>query len=285
MILLKKKRTKDNRLKIKTIFVILLFSNAFIRNYFNHPPIKESLIKIFVMTHKDFNNHRLNKNYIIVADDKTQLKNKYNLNVIYANNGVLYNMRRAYGEMSKLYYIYKLYKDGILNSKYIGLNHYRRYFYFRDKIPDMNGIFKKYDIILNLPKIKPKGMKKQYCRYHLCHTYDEIIKIIKDLKPDYYKAALKTIKLKKIYFNNIFIMKKADFLKYCEFIYDTLFEFDRRHNFTRDSDVFIYSKKFYHANKLSSYEARLEGFLAERLNNIFFCKHFRRIKEFNLVSN
>ena len=128
-------------------------------------------------------------------------------------------------------------------------------------------------------------MKKQYCRYHLCHTYDEIIKIIKDLKPDYYKAALKTIKLKKIYFNNIFIMKKADFLKYCEFIYDTLFEFDRRHNFTRDSDVFIYSKKFYHANKLSSYEARLEGFLAERLNNIFFCKHFRRIKEFNLVSN
>ena len=42
-------------------------------------------LKIFIMAHKDFDNSRHNPVYYIVVDDKTQLKNKYYLNVIYAN--------------------------------------------------------------------------------------------------------------------------------------------------------------------------------------------------------
>ena len=93
------------------------------------------------MTHKDFDLEVKNSAYIIVADDKSQLKQKYNVTIIYAQNGKLYKLKRAYGEMSKLYYIYQLYKSGELNSKYIGLNHYKRYFLFKDNIPDIDDIF------------------------------------------------------------------------------------------------------------------------------------------------
>ena len=59
------------------------------------------------MAHKDFENLRYNPIYNIVVDDKTQLKKNYNLNIIYANEGKLYNFRKAYAEMSKLQkYIY-----------------------------------------------------------------------------------------------------------------------------------------------------------------------------------
>ena len=65
-----------------------------------------------------------------MADDKTQLKKKYNLSVIYADKGMLYQKRYSYAEMSKLYYIYQLYRNGTLSSKYIGLNHYRISFFW-----------------------------------------------------------------------------------------------------------------------------------------------------------
>ena len=68
--------------------------------------------------------------------------------------------------------------------------------------------------------------EKQYCRYMFCKNYDEIIDIIKDIKPEYYETAFQTKKLKTIYCCNLFIMKKEDFFNYCEFMFDVLFEFD-----------------------------------------------------------
>ena len=63
-------------------------------------------------------------------------------------------MKTTYSEMSKLYYIYQLYKKGIISSKYVGINHYRRYFTFTDNIPNLDEIFKKYDSIIGHPYIK-----------------------------------------------------------------------------------------------------------------------------------
>ena len=61
------------------------------------------------MTHKDFDCEIYNPIYNIVADDKKQLKKNYNLDILYASQSTLYNKKRAYGEMSKLYFIYQLY--------------------------------------------------------------------------------------------------------------------------------------------------------------------------------
>ena len=233
------------------------------------------------MTHKDFKNFRFNPVYYIVADDKLQLKEKYRLNIIYANDGKLYKMNRAYSEMSKLYYIYELYKTGKMSSKYIGLNHYRRYFNFTDNIPNLNKIFQNYDVILNEPYLLEENLRDQFCKYHNCKKYDEIIDIIKDIKPEYYKTAQIISKQKKIYCCNLFIMKKYDFLKFCEFMYDILFEFDKRNNYSSDDDLLNYSKKLYHNTSEQLYQARLEAFLSERIGNIYYYYHFKKIKIFN----
>ena len=267
---MKKKNNLINKIIKKCIIMLLLLSNYYLSYIIKFVSNKNSIIKIFIMTHKDFINYRYNPAYTIVADDRNELKKYYNLSIIYADKGKLYKLKRGYGEMSKLYYIYELYKKGIIKSKYIGLNHYRRYFNFTDDIPNLDDIFNHYDAILYTPITSIYGMKKQYCHCVICNHYDEIINIIKDIKKDYYDAAIKTIKLKTFFICNLFIMKKYDFFKFCEFIFDVLFEFDKRHHFNSDDDVLNYIKENYNDRKNYIYESRVQGFLAERLANIFY---------------
>ena len=240
-------------------------------------------INIFIMTHKDFYNNLKNQIYKIVADSPNQLKTKYDLKVIYANKGKIFNKSEAYGEMAKLYYIYELYKNGNLSSKYIGLNHYRRYFQFLDDIPDFDKIFKNYDIILNAKCTLHNNLETQYCTTHICKSLHEVIKILKEIKPEYYRTAIESLKSKEIYDCNLFIMKKEDFFKYCEFIYDILFEYDRRHNFTCQKDIINYVKNYFPKENIS-YQMRLEGFLSERLSTIFFKHNFKKIKIFPIIT-
>ena len=118
-----------------------------------------------------------------------------------------------------------------MSSKYIGLNHYRRYFPFLDNIPDLDEIFKNYDLMVGcLVKIPGDSLRNGYCKGHICKNFDEILDIIKDIRPEYYKDAVDVANNNIFYGNNIFIMKKKDFLNYCKFMFDILFEFDKRHN-------------------------------------------------------
>ena len=108
-----------------------------------------------------------------------------------------------------------------------------------DDIPDFDKIFENYDIILNNISILNISLETQYCSIHICNSLHEVIKILKEIKPEYYKTAKESLKAKEIYYCNLFIMKKEDFFKYCEFIYDILFEYDRRHNFTYQKDIIV----------------------------------------------
>lgn len=240
-------------------------------------------LKIFIMAHKDFKNLRNNKVYNIVFDDKSQSKKKYNLNVIYANNGKLYNLSRAYGEMSKLYFIYQLYQNGTISSKYIGLNHYRRYFKFADRIPNLDNIFEKYDVILNKPLELPNTIREHYCQSHICKNFDEILEIIKDIKPKYYNTSIKVANEKYFYPCNLFIMKKDDFIEYCKFVFDILFEFDKRNNLTSDIDVSVYVNKYANNSNDDFDQSRLQGFLAERIGTFFFKQFFKNIKHISVI--
>ena len=286
-----KKKCKKKLFK-KIIFIIqLLISIGYYYIYnkgklhFLNPKMNENIVKIFISAHKDFKNYRLNPVYNIVVDEKSQLKDNYNLNVLYANEGKLFNLKKAYCEMGKLYYIYQLYLNRTFSTKYIGFNHYRRYFDFGDNIPDLDYIFNNYDIILNNKWKINETVRAQFCHAHICSKFDQILDIIKETKPDYYEAALKVSIDTELYLCNLFIMKKEDFFKYCEFMFDILFEFDKRNNFTSDKEVLNYSKSLFYNNiNESIYQSRLEGFLAERISNIFYNKNFKRIKTFKIKS-
>jgi hypothetical protein len=56
----------------------------------------------------------------------------------------------------------------------------------------------------------------QYFRCILCKPLEEIIKIIKEKKPGYFKTAVEFINDTDLYIDNAFIMKKGDFFKYCD---------------------------------------------------------------------
>jgi len=212
------------------------------------------------------------------------LHNKYDLDVLYCDeNSKLKDMDRAYGEISKFYHVYNLYKNRKMFSKYIGFNHYRRYFSFLDDIPDLDKIFKKYDVMLvNQLYIKEKNesaLRANYCKYHLCKNYDEMIEIIKDKKPEYYEAAIEASNSNLFYSCNMFIMKTPDFINYSEFMFDILFEFDKRHNFKTVKDIEVYMKQYFE-EKEALFQVRVQGFLSERISTIFYHKYFNssRIK-------
>ena len=98
---------KNDKKILKLLLIIFCFEidrnylEYIKKNLFINPNLPEYILKIFIMAHKDFINYRYNSVYNIVVDDKYQLQNKYNLNIINANQTKLYNMRRAYCEMAK----------------------------------------------------------------------------------------------------------------------------------------------------------------------------------------
>ena len=270
---------------LKFLFIIILIIKLFPINFKSHNIIfnstKSNYLNLYIITHKDFNNYITNTNYKILCDDYFQLKNNYTLNIISTkNNNELFEKRIGYSEGSKIYYIWKQYKNNIIKSKYVGFNHYRRIFNFGNKIPDLDKIFKKYDVILNKRFRAKLTMKKQYYKSHNEKDLNEILNIIKNKFPKYYSIALKTIKSKKFYICNIFIMKSEDFIKYGNFVFTILNEFDKNNNLISDENIKDYvlkNKKKKKRKKFKvEYQRRLQGFLLERISNIFYNYHFKK---------
>ena len=247
---------------------------------------KNYYLSIFIITHKDFLPFVTNEFYKIITDEKNSLKLNYSFDIIYSKfNNSLYPKKIAYGELSKMYYIWKNYRP---LPKYIGFNHYRRYFSYGDNIPDLEHIFNNYSVILGKPHIwRDLTMMKAFHKDHFGHALDETIEIIKEIKPEYYDVAVKTMNSSTAHWFNMFIMKSEDFLEWGEFLFPILFEYDKRHNLNNDSDVETYvlkEWKKYETKKLNiNYQRRLESFVAERLSNIFYNYQFTKKLEIDIV--
>ncbi len=123
-------------------------------------------------------------------------------------------------------------------------------------------------------------MRESYGNEHFENFLDECIEIIKDKYPEYYPTALKTLNKYEMSYCNIFIMKEEDFIKYGEFVFGILLEFDKRHNLINDDDIksFISSEidRLGKKNYNLDYQSRQEGFILERISNIFYNYHFKK---------
>ena len=184
----------------------------------------------------------------------------------------------GYSECSKIYYIWKNYKLKNATVKYVGFNHYRRIFNFKNSIPDLDEIFSKNDVILFQTITNEKTIKELYDLSHLSNCLDEVIEIIKNKFPEYYQTAIDFFNGKSINYCNIFMMKREDFMKYGDFVFGTLLEFDRVHNLKTDSDIKkLITKEVEHSGKKYDidYQCRQEGFIIERISNVFYNYHFK----------
>ena len=158
-------------------------------------------------------------------------------------------------------------------------NKINRIFHFQNHVPNLNKIFTKYDVIINRESNLKKSIKDQFSYFHCGNLLDEVVEIIKNNFPEYYSTAINTLNRTSLSCCNIFIMKKDDFIKYGEFVFGILMEFDRRHNLTNDEDIQNFIKtefKKLGKNKYNIfYQSRHEGFILERISNIFYAHHFK----------
>ena len=231
-------------------------------------------IKILVATHKAY----------WMPDDDIYLplhvgrEGKQYLGFIGDNTGDNISSKNPnYCELTGLYWAWKN-----LESEYIGLCHYRRYFGHRCHSNDLESKYKaifhrtdyerllhKYDVII--PKRRNyyiETVRSQYEHAHNKRDLDEVERIIAERYPEYSEAFTKVMNRTKLHILNMFAMKKKLFDEYCAWLFDILFELEKR------IDISNYD----------TYQARVFGFLGERLFNVWLEKRQLSPVEVDIVN-
>ena len=175
------------------------------------------------------------------------------------------------------------------NVDIVGLNHYRRYFDFQKKwpqlsadkhfiatddflnkpyvFPDLESILNKYDIILPIARHWRVSNTQQYADYHIAKDWEMLRQIIKEKSPQYIPAFEKTMDhSNKSVGYNMFITHWKHFNAYSEWLFDILFEVERRVP-PIDNPI----------------QSRIYGYMSERLINVFCEYHRLRIKHIPLI--
>lgn len=144
----------------------------------------------------------------------------------------------AYCELTGLYWGWKN-----LECDYIGLAHYRRHFTVRTQHycrkhnkmecvlsgKELEMLIGKYDVIL--PKKRNYYIETLYSHYahtHYKEHLDVTQEIIAEKYPEYLECFERTMKQRSGYMFNMYIMKKELSDQYCEWLFNILFELEKR---------------------------------------------------------
>lgn len=174
-------------------------------------------------------------------------------------------------------------------KEYVGFCQYRKYFSFFDNLPNIEKIFENNDVILCEPYKVRESVREHYAECHNIEDYDKLKEIINEVAPQYNSAFEKISNSNCLFICNLFIMKKDDFKKYCEFIWLIISKFLVDENIHTYEDCVRrvednktkYIKKFY-PNDTLDYQSRFIAYLIERLTNVFICEHFKKAYLFKM---
>lgn len=239
-------------------------------------PVKDESVKtkIFVCFHKPYpvSNEEI---YLPIHGGKENAKR--DLGILGDNTGDNISRRNtSFCELSVMYWAWKNTKQVYPNIEYIGFCHYRRYLALDKngesiplgKIPEMNNYgqiieteLKQHDFIL------PNKTELQYTirtHYELDHNYKDWVvlkKVVGEIYPGYKETFEKHLEEENIFIAcNMFITRWDTFEKYCVWLFDILFEAERRINI----------------EDYNSYQKRMLGFMSERLLTLYiFHNKFR----------
>lgn len=250
---------------------------TFIKPYFNNEEVfpiehftKFDNVDIFVCAHKNFETKVKNPVYkILSVGDNTELIGD---GILRDDNGDnISHMNRFFSELTGYYWVWKNYQT----KDWVGFCHYRRYFNFFDNIPDLNSL--DCDVIVPQPIYCYPSPLEQY---RACHNIKDL-EMVCDIAHKKYNIPYSVMddvlkENKMLHLFNMFIMKKELFNEYCEFMFGVLGEYLNRCNISSFDDVTKmvidnrndYLKQF-SPNSEVSYQARIGGFLSERLFNVW----------------
>ena len=169
---------------------------------------------------------------------------------------------KTFCELTATYWMLKNDKSDI-----IGLTHYRRYFFKKGKDNELKNVIDENDIkdmlknndiiVPNRTFIIKHNVEKSWEKTHIKKDWEETRKIISEIYPDYIEAFDSFAKERVLYICNMFIAKKEIFDEYYKWLFDILFELEKRTDLTN----------------YDNYNKRLFGFMSERLFNVWLKKH------------
>jgi len=231
-------------------------------------------IKVFIATHKKY--QMPNEEMYIPLHVGREGKDK--IGFIGDNTGENISEKNPYFcELTGLYWAWK-------NSvaDYIGLTHYRRHFTCSNRVPKEEN--EKFKILLNreqleekldkadiiLPKKRKYYIENLYDHYkHTMHIepLDETRKIIDEKYPNYIEEFDKLHKRTSAHMFNMFVMKKEVLNEYCKWLFDILFELEKR------VDVSQYD----------SFHARFYGRVSELLLDVWINTNNLKYEEVKVI--
>jgi hypothetical protein len=240
----------------------------------------ENRLQILVATHKRYDMPE-EKIYLPIHVGK---EGKSDLGYIEDNTGEnISHKNNNYCELTALYWSWKN-----MNCDYIGLCHYRRYFSNGEKPAPLlqssnrddqfsqiltektiSEMLNKYDIIL--PKKRNYIIETISSHYKHAHNIEDLMatkEIIRESYPEYLDSFDTIMNGRKLHLYNMFVMSKAMFDNYAEWLFDILEKLESKINITN----------------YNPYQARVYGFISERLFNVWIHHHNLNIKELDIVS-
>jgi hypothetical protein len=207
---------------------------------------------------------------------------------------------RFYSELTGIYWVWKNTRQEVT-----GCCHYRRYFTavqepfgsrlkrilyfaaglyrkrfgliytsnierFKNRIineKEVREILQNYDAILPQKRKLKYTVKVHYSRYHNIKDLEILEAILTDKHPEYVSAFKNVMEGKRLYANNMFIMRDNHFQQFMSWWFDILFEYEKRVNLSDYRD----------------YQQRIMGFLGERLLTIWFSHENLKVKELQVI--
>jgi hypothetical protein len=167
------------------------------------------------------------------------------------------NLNAFFCELTALYWAWKN-----IDTDYIGLAHYRRHFSMKRK--------SEFAYVLSYDELKPylgkikvfvpnkrryyiESLYSHYKHTHYSNQLDETRKIIEEKYPEYIKSYDSVIKHTYGYMFNMMILEKELLNDYCSWLFDILFELQKRINIP----------------ELSAFQGRFYGRISEIIFNVW----------------
>ncbi len=215
--------------------------------------------RIYVMTHKKID-PLLDPIYIPLQVGKAK---KEDFGYLGDDTGdQISEKNAAYCELTGIYWLWKN-----ADCDNIGICHYRRYFTRDEKLLDrdvIEHILQEYPILIpNTSCVNEADAYRHYAKKHYAKDLDICREVIGEKYPDYLVAfdfAMQTILVS---IGNMWITKKSIFDRYCAWLFDILFEAERRISVEGYDD----------------YQKRVFGFLSERLFRVWLLMQPEAITE------
>ena len=230
--------------------------------------VKNIELEMFIITHLNFLSPKYEDYVPLWVGDKSKCQiaayTEDGDNISFLNNKI--------NECTGIYWIWKN-----TTKKYVGINHYRRYFKDLEAENIMESfhikdILRRYDLILayaantvigtNLEQIQETINSKAFHE-----AYILIEQSIITNQPSYAEGFHEVMKGVAFFPCNMFVMPRHIFSQYCEWLFS----------------IIIPAAKVFDGSNYDSYSRRAVGFFAERLLTVWLSQNNFRIKELPII--